>query len=153
MSALSKSELQTLVHEALAARVRVLLEQCTFDELIATQARVSQALAVGAPVCQPPGDDAARQALASAVMAAFTMDPSYYVGAGRDFLVSESLTTVGLALADVIRGHERSSRARWQATVVPQLDRIEAFVVSVFDGSWGRSTPRVSLGDWLRQAA
>ena len=149
MPRLSRLSIHRLVHEALAVRVRLLLGQAGFDELLATQGRVSLALAQGAGHAHAPRGADGSLALAQAVVDAFELDPNYYDGSAMDFLVSEGLASAGLALADAVRGHEQDGRARWQSEVVPQLDRIEAFVVRVFDGNWAREPGRVSLRRWL----
>ncbi len=151
MPALSKPKIHSLVHEALVARVRVLLGQCTYAELMATQTSVSLTLALRVPVPLPHNHEEAHQVLADAVVQAFALDPNYYDGSAIDFLVSEGLSSAGMSIAAVIAGHERGSRKRWLAEVVPQLDRIERFVVSVFDGSWSRSADRCSLAVWLQR--
>lgn len=152
MSRLPPSAIQALVHEALAARVRVLLSQSSFDELLATQERVSQELAAGiAHLHAPFAEDA--PPLKQMVLEAFAMDASYYVSSSLDFIISDALVTAGLALADAVRGRESDSRARWQRNVVPELDRIEEFVVSVLDGRWSAQpqAQRVPLVTWLRR--
>lgn len=126
MSPAPRAAIADLVHQALVARVRVLLGQSGFDELLAVQERVSQALA-------------------QAVFQALELDPHYYGGSELGFIVSEGLTSAGLALAEAVRGHEADSRARWQAEVVPRLDRVAAFVVSVFEGAWARDAARLPL--------
>jgi len=45
------------------------------------------------------------------------------------------------------------SRARWTAEVVPALDRVDDFVVSVFDGRWVLGAERLTLSQWMRQPA
>lgn len=150
MSRLTPSAVRDLVHQALVARVRVLLGQCDFDELIATQERVAQALAHGAlHLHTSEGRDGA-PAMAQAVLDAFGLDPVYYGDRELEFILSEGLAGAGVALAEVVRGHEQDSSARWQAEVVPELDRIEEFVVSVFDGRWSVQPGRLPLSDWLQ---
>lgn len=151
MSALSKPKLHSLVHEALVARVRVLLGQCTFAELMATQTSVSLTLAQRVPAFLSQKHEDAHQVLADAVVQAFALDPNYYDGSAMDFLISEGLSSAGMSIAKALDGHEHDSRKRWLAEVVPQLDRIERFVVSVFDGSWSRSADRCSLAVWLQR--
>jgi hypothetical protein len=137
-----------LVHAALVVRVSLLLGQSGFDRLLAEQERVATALARGAWPVYGQGE-AGQAAMAEAVMDAFALDPVYYAASELDFIVSEGLTSAGLALADVIRGHERDSRKTWQAQVVPGLDRVAQFVVMVFDGRWAEQ--RKPLNAWLRE--
>ncbi len=151
MPALSKPKLHSLVHEALVARVRVLLGQCSYEDLMATQLRVSQALALGSPGWQAKVEEDGHQALAEAVVLGFGLAPDYYNGSTMDYLISEGLSCAGMSIAEAIAGHEGDSRQRWLAEVVPQLNRIEGFAVSVFDGSWGRSADRCSLAVWLQR--
>ena len=135
------------------ARVRVLLGQSGFDELLLTQERVSLALARGAAALHArPGEDGG-QALAQAVIDALDLDANYYNGTALDDLITEGLSSAGLVLAEAMRGHEQDSPARWQAQVVPQFDRVEAFLVSVFDGRWAREPDRQGLSDWMRRPA
>ncbi len=135
MPRLSRPAIEDLVHQALAARVRVLLGQTGYDELMDVQLRVAQALATGAWPWHAADPGSGVQSLAQAVLDAFGLDAVYYGGSSLEFIVSEGLTSAGLQLAEAIRGHEHDSRATWQAQVVPELDRIQAAVVSVFDAS------------------
>ncbi len=148
VSKLSRSAIRDLVHAALVVRVSLLLGQSGFDRLLAEQERVATALARGAWPVYGQGE-AGQAAMAEAVMDAFALDPVYYAASELDFIVSEGLTSAGLALADVIRGHERDSRKTWQAQVVPGLDRVAQFVVMVFDGRWAEQ--RKPLNAWLRE--
>lgn len=136
MSRLSRPQLRALVHQALAARVRLLLGQSDFDELLAVQVGVGQALAAGAWPWHAKTRDEGMQALAQAALEAFGLDPVYYGGSALDFIVCEALASAGTRLADAVRGHEGDSRADWLSQVVPQLQRIEDEAVAVFDGSW-----------------
>ncbi len=150
MSKLSRSVIGELVHAALAARVRLLLGQTGFGPLLAEQERVALALARGA--CHVYGaGEVGQTAMAQAVIDAFELDPVYYAASDLDFLVSEGLTSAGLALADVVRGHERDTRKAWQGQVVPRLDRVAEFVVSVFDGRWPLQCQRKPFSVWLRE--
>lgn len=135
MSRLSRPAIEDLVHQALAARVRVLLGQIGYEELMAEQQRVAQALATGAWPWHGTDPEVGVQALAQAVLDAFGFDGEYYGGSSLDFIISEGLAAAGVQLAEVIRGHEQDRRATWQAKVVPELDRIQARVVSVIDAS------------------
>lgn len=139
MTRLSRTAIEDLVHQALAARVRVLLGQIGFEELMAEQLRVAQALAQGAWPWHGSDPELAGQALAQAVLDAFGLDSVYYGGSSLDFLISEGLAAAGVQVAEVIRGHEQDSRRLWQAQVVPELDRIQAQVVAVFDASLARA--------------
>lgn len=135
MTRLSRSAVEELVHQALTARVQLLLGQTGFDELLAVQERVALALAQGAWPWHGADADSGGQALAEAMVRGLGMNPLYYSQSPLDFLISEALACVGLQLADAIAGHERDSRAAWRARVVPALNRIQAFAVSIFDGS------------------
>lgn len=146
MSRLSRPAIRRSVHQALAARVRLLLGQTGFDELMDAQLRTAQALARGAWPWHGKDPGAGMQALAQAVLDAFGLDPVYYGGSSLDFIISEGLAAAGVEVAELIRGHEHDSLARWQAEVVPGLDRVEDFVVAVFDGSWARGPQRARLG-------
>lgn len=139
MSRLSRTAIEDLVHQALAARVRVLLGQIGFDELMSVQERVAQALAVGAWAWHGSDPEEGSQSLAQAVLDAFGLDGEYYGGSSLDFIVSEGLAAAGVQVAERVRGHEQASRAVWQTQVVPALDRIQAQVVSVFDGSLAKA--------------
>ena len=150
MSKLSRSVIRELVHAALVARVRLLLGQTGFAPLLAEQERVALALARGARYVYGAGQ-AGQAAMAQTLIDAFELDPVYYAASDLDFLVSEGLTSAGLALADAVRGHERDPRKAWQAQVVPRLNRVAAFVVSVFDGRWPQEYQRKSLNAWLRE--
>jgi hypothetical protein len=92
------------------------------------------------------------QELAQAMVDALGLDPLFYSASSLDFLISEGLTSASLALADAVRGHERDSFEQWQQEVVPQLDRIAEFVVSVFDGRWRSAQAGMSLTQALAQA-
>lgn len=150
MSKLSRSAIRELVHAALSARVGLLLGQVGFDRLLAEQERVALALAKGARFLHGAGE-AGGAALAQSVIEAFELDPVYYAASDLDFLVSEGLTSAGLALADAVRGHERDSCKAWQAQVVPRLDRVADFTVCVFDGRWPQQLARQPLSLWLRE--
>lgn len=150
MSKLSRSALRHLVHRALVARVRLLLGQSGFGPLLAEQEQVSLALARGAGAWHGKGG---AQAMAQTVIDAFELDPFYYAASDLDFLISEGLASAGTALADAVRGHEADDRKTWQAQVVPQLDRVALFVVSVFEGRWPEQCQRQPLSQWLRQSA
>ena len=90
--------------------------------------------------------------MAQAMVDALGLDPLFYSASSLDFLVSEGLTSASLALADAVRGHEHDSVQQWQQEVVPQLDRIANFVVSVFDGRWPIDQAGMSLTQALAQA-
>lgn len=152
MPKLSRAAVAALVHQALVARVSVLIGQSGYDHLLAEQERVSLALARGGPAFHGKGDEGV-QALAQAVIDAFELDPVYYAASDLDFLIAEGLTSAGLALADAVRGHERASRSSWERQVLPRLDEVAAFVVSVFDGRWAAQTPRQPLTQVLRERA
>jgi len=149
VSKLSRTALRHLVHRALVARVRLLIGQSGFDHLLDEQEQVSLALARGAGALHGKGG---AQTMAQAVIDAFELDPIYYAASDLDFLTSEGLTSAGMALADAVRGHEADDRKTWQSQVVPQLDRVASFVVSVFDGSWPEQCQRQPLSQWLRQS-
>ncbi len=148
MSKLSRSAVRDLVHAALVARVALLLGQAGFDRLLAEQERVAAALARGAWPAYGRGE-AGQGAMAQAVIDAFELDPVYYAASELDFIVSEGLTSAGLALANMVSGHERDSLKVWQAQVVPGLDRVAQFVEMVFDGRWAEQ--RIPLNQWLHQ--
>lgn len=148
MSKLSRSAVRDLVHAALVARVALLLGQAGFDRLLAEQDRVATALARGAWHAYGRGE-AGQAAMAQAVIDAFELDPLYYAASELDFIVSEGLTSAGLALAKMVSGHERDSLKVWQAQVVPGLDRVAQFVGMVFDGRWAEQ--RMPLNQWLHQ--
>jgi hypothetical protein len=152
LSKLSRSAIRELVYAALVARVGLLLGQAGFDRLLAEQERVSTALARGARLAYGPGE-AGYAAMAEAVLDAFELDPVYYAASDLDFIVSEGLTSAGLALADAVRGHESDDRKTWQGQVVPRLDRVAEFVVSVFDGRWPEQYQGKSLNVWLLEQA
>lgn len=155
MSDLSRrsQRIQKLVHEALAARVRVLLGQTGYDPLMATQIRVSQELSrLGAQVYAQTGHDG-QQLLEHVVYRALSLDSVYYGGSELEFIVSEGLTSAGLSLAEAVRGHEHDDFDRWQAEVVPTLDAVQAFVVSVFDGRWMALAGQPALATWLKRPA
>ena len=151
MSNVHSSQVKRLVHEALAARVGLLLGQTAFPELLAVQDRVSSALARLAEHKKAPSYGPAVQA--QALMQALELDPSYYVGSELEFVVLEGLCCAGLVLAEVVNGHEHDSRARWTAEVVPALDRVADFVASVLDGRWVLGAERLTLSQWMRQPA
>ena len=151
MSTVHSSQVKRLVHEALAARVGLLLGQTAFPELLAVQDRVSCTLARLAEHKKAPSYGPAVQA--QALMQALELDPSYYVGSELEFVVLEGLCCAGLVLAEVVSGHEHDSCARWTAEVVPALDRVDDFVVSVFDGRWVLGAERLTLSQWMRQPA
>lgn len=132
MSRLSRPAIEKLVHQALVARVRVLLGQSDFEALMSEQLRVAEALARGAWPWHGPDVHAGSQALAQAVLDAFALDPVYYGGCALDHIVSEGLAAAGQHLAEAVRGHEQDDQATWREQVVPQLERIQAWVVSVF---------------------
>ena len=149
MSNVHSSQIKRLVHEALAARVGLLLGQTSFPELLAVQDRVSSTLARLAEHKKVPSYGPAVQA--QALMQALELDPSYYVGSELEFVVLEGLCCAGLVLAEVVSGHEQDSRARWTAEVVPALDRVADFVASVLDGRWVLGAERLTLSQWMRQ--
>ena len=151
MSNVHSSQVKRLVHEALAARVGLLLGQTAFPELLAVQDRVSSALARLAEHKKAPSYGPAVQA--QVLMQALELDPSYYVGSELEFVVLEGLCCAGLVLAEVVNGHEHDSRARWTAEVVPALDRVADFVASVLDGRWVLGAERLTLSQWMRQPA
>ena len=148
MSNVHSSQVKRLVHEALAARVGLLLGQTSFPELLAVQDRVSSTLARLAEHKKAPSYGPAVQA--QALMQALELDPSYYVGSELEFVVLEGLCCAGLVLAEVVSGHEQDSRARWTAEVVPALDRVADFVASVLDGRWVLGAERLTLSQWMR---
>ena len=151
MSNVHSSQVKRLVHEALAARVSLLLGQTSFPELLAVQDRVSSTLARLAEHKKAPSYGPAVQA--QALMQALELDPAYYVGSELEFVVLEGLCCAGLVLAEVVSGHEQDSRARWTAEVVPALDRVADFVASVLDGRWVLGAERLTLSQWMRQPA
>jgi hypothetical protein len=136
----------------LQARVGLLLGQTTFEELLPLQERVSLELARGALLWHGKQPHEGAQKLAQAMVDALGLDPLFYSASSLDFLISEGLTSASLALADAVRGHERDSFEQWQQEVVPQLDRIAEFVVSVFDGRWRSAQAGMSLTQALAQA-
>jgi hypothetical protein len=145
---LSRQAVRRLVHDALVARVGLLLGQHSFDHLLAEQGRVSLALARGAHRLHASGAHGPA-AMAQSVLTAFELEPGFYAGSELDYIVSEGLTSVGLALGECVRGHENDDRSGWQAQVVPLLDRIAEFAVSVLDGSWARSGMGLTLSQWM----
>jgi len=151
LSDVHSSLVKHLVHEALKARVGLLLGQTSFPELLAVQDRVSNTLARLAEHKKAPSYGPAVQA--QALMQALELDPSYYVDSELEFVVLEGLCCAGLVLAEVVSGHEHDSCARWTAEVVPALDRVDDFVVSVFDGRWVLGAERLTLSQWMRQPA
>jgi hypothetical protein len=151
LSTVHSSQVKRLVHEALAARVGLLLGQTSFPELLAVQDRVSSSLARLAEHKKAPSYGPAVQA--QALMQALELDASYYIGSELEFVVLEGLCSAGLVLAEVVSGHEHDSLARWTAEVVPELDRVADFVASVFDGRWVQGTQRMGLSQWMRQPA
>jgi hypothetical protein len=132
--------------------VGLLLGQTTFEQLLPLQEQVALELARGAPLWHASEPQDGAQELAQAMVDAFGLDPLFYSASSLDFLVSEGLTSASLALADAVRGHERDSFQQWQQEVVPQLDRIAEFVVSVFDGRWRSAQAGMSLTQALAQA-
>lgn len=151
MSDVHSSRVKRLVHEALAARVGLLLGQTSFPDLLAVQDRVSSTLAqLAAHKKAPPYGPAVQ---AQVLMQALELDPSYYMGSELEFVVLEGLCCAGLVLAEVVRGHEHDSRHRWAAEVVPGLDRVADFVTSVLDGRWVLGAERMTLRQWMRQSA
>jgi hypothetical protein len=56
---------------------------------------------------------------------------------------------LGLALAELIRGHEGDDRRRWQAEVVPALDQVAEFALTVFDGRWRLAQTQITLSACL----
>ena len=152
MRRLSRSQIQKSIHQVLQARVGLLLGQTTFEELLPLQERVSLELARGALLWHGKQPHEGAQELAQAMVDALGLDPLFYSASSLDFLISEGLTSVSLALADAVRGHERDSFEQWQQEVVPQLDRIANFVVSVFDGRWPIDQAGMSLTQALAQA-
>jgi hypothetical protein len=149
---LSRSQIQKSVLQVLQARVGLLLGQATFEELLPLQERVSLELARGALLWHGKQPHEGAQELAQAMVDALGLDPLFYSASSLDFLISEGLTSASLALADAVRGHERDSFEQWQQEVVPQLDRIAEFVVSVFDGRWRSAQAGMSLTQALAQA-
>ena len=145
MSDLSPLAIEQLVRQALVARVRVLLGQSGYEELMAVQERVSLQLAEGAAALHGADPIEGSQALAQAVIDGLELDAGYYGGSTLDFIVSEGLTSVGVVLAELVRGHERDRRPRWSAEVVPGLERMALFTASVLDGRWARDPGRRSL--------
>lgn len=152
MRRLSRSQIQKSIHQVLQARVGLLLGQTTFEELLPLQERVSLELARGALLWHGKQPHEGAQELAQAMVDALGLDPLFYSASSLDFLISEGLTSASLALADAVRGHERDSFEQWQQEVVPQLDRIAEFVVSVFDGRWRSAQAGMSLTQALAQA-
>ncbi len=152
MRRLSRSQIQKSIHQVLQARVGLLLGQTTFEELLPLQERVSLELARGALLWHGKQPHEGAQKLAQAMVDALGLDPLFYSASSLDFLISEGLTSASLALADAVRGHERDSFEQWQQEVVPQLDRIAEFVVSVFDGRWRSAQAGMSLTQALAQA-
>lgn len=151
MSTVHSSQVKRLVHEALAARVGLLLGQTSFPELLAVQDRVSSSLTrLAAHKKAPPYGPAVQ---AQALMQALELDPSYYHGSELEFVVLEGLCCAGLVLAEVVNGHEHDSRARWTAEVVPELDWVADFVASVLDGRWVLGAERLTLSQWMRQSS
>jgi len=133
---LSRPQIEKRVRQVLHARVGLLLGQTTFEQLLPLQEQVALELARGAPLWHASEPQDGAQELAQAMVDAFGLDPLFYSASSLDFLVSEGLTSASLALADAVRGHERDSFQQWQQEVVPQLESIAQFVVSVFDGRW-----------------
>lgn len=152
MRRLSRLQIQKSIHQVLQARVGLLLGQTTFEELLPLQERVSLELARGALLWHGKQPHEGAQELAQAMVDALGLDPLFYSASSLDFLISEGLTSASLALADAVRGHERDSFEQWQQEVVPQLDRIAEFVVSVFDGRWRSTQAGMSLTQALAQA-
>ena len=152
MRRLSRLQIRNLVHQVLQARVGLLLGQTTFAQLLPLQERVSLELARGALLWHGKQPHEGAQELAQAMVDALGLDPLFYSASSLDFLISEGLTSASLALADAVRGHERDSFEQWQQEVVPQLDRIAEFVVSVFDGRWRSAQAGMSLTQALAQA-
>lgn len=152
MRRLSRSQIQKSIRQVLQARVGLLLGQTTFEELLPLQERVSLELARGALLWHGKQPHEGAQELAQAMVDALGLDPLFYSASSLDFLISEGLTSASLALADAVRGHERDSFEQWQQEVVPQLDRIAEFVVSVFDGRWRSAQAGMSLTQALAQA-
>ena len=153
MPTLTRPKVRALIHDALVARVRILLGQSGFDDLLSTQERVSLALARGASPLHARSNEDGGQALAQAVIDALGLDANYYNGTALDVLIVEGLSSAGLVLAEIIRGHEQDSRARWQAQVVPQFDRVEEFLVALFDGRWAQGSDRQTLVAWMQRGA
>ena len=151
MRRLSRSHIRKRIHQVLRARVALLLGQIGFDELMPLQEQVALELARGALLWHGSEPQEGAQALAQAMVDAFGLDPLFYSASGLDYIVSEGLTSASLALADAVRGHERDSAQQWQQEVVPRLDRIAGFVVSVFDGRWRLDPARVSLAQAMAQ--
>ena len=152
MRRLSRLQIRNLVHQVLQARVGLLLGQTTFAQLLPLQERVSLELARGAVLWHARQPQEGAQAMAQAMVDALGLDPLFYSASSLDFLVSEGLTSASLALADAVRGHEHDSVQQWQQEVVPQLDRIAEFVVSVVDGRWRSAQAGMSLTQALAQA-
>lgn len=148
MAHLSRPAIRRLVQSALVARVGLLLGQVSFAQLLAEQERVSLALARGATVWHAPGQEGGA-AMARAVLLALELAPDYYGGSSLDFIIGEGLAAVGLALAELVQGHEGDSRRRWQAEVVPALDQVAGFAVTVFDGRWQQAQPVMTLSACL----
>ena len=152
MPRLSRPQIGKKVQQVLHARVRLLLGQTDFAELLPLQEQVALDLARGAWPWHARDPEQGAQELAQAVVDAFGLDPLFYSASGLDYIVSEGLTSAALALADAVRGHERDGRRQWEQEVVPQLDRIADFVVAVFDGRWRLEFQAQPLGSWLARA-
>ena len=145
---LSRPAIRRLLHGALVARVGVLLGQVSFEQLLAEQERVSVALARGATLWHGTGEQGS-ESMAYALLLAFELDPGYYGGSSLDFIIGESLASIGLALAQLVRGHEGDDRRRWQAEVVPALDQMAEFAATVFDGRWRLAQTPLTLSACL----
>lgn len=153
MAQLSRPAIRRLVQGALVARVGLLLGQISFAQLLAEQERVSLALARGATGWHAPGQAGqGAEAMAQALMSAFELAPDYYGGSSLDFIVGEGLAAVGVALAELVQGHEGDDRRRWQAEVVPALDHVLDFAVTVFDGRWHQAQPVMTLSACLARS-
>jgi len=145
---LSRPAIRRLLYSALVARVGVLLGQVSFEQLLAEQERVSLALARGATAWHGAGEQGV-ESMADALLLSFELDPGYYGGSSLDFIIGESLASIGLALAQWVHGHEGDDRRRWQAEVVPGLDQMAEFAATVFDGRWRLAQTPLTLSACL----
>ena len=148
MAKLSRPAIRRVLQGALQARVGVLLGQLSFEQLLAEQERASLALARGATAWHGPGEQGP-ESMAHALLLAFELDPGYYGGSSLDFIIGESLASIGLALAELVRGHESDDHRRWQAQVVPAMDQVAEFAATVFDGRWRLAQTQLKLSACL----
>lgn len=112
-------------------------------------------------VCNAFCDDAAgftripgwhnREALGSAVVAAFDLDPSYCEGEDLYFVVSEAMAALSQHVRHLLKDFTADSGATWERNALPQLNDIHRFVVSVFLGTNDVAFPDRSLKDFLRK--